>query len=289
MSYRFIRLRDRKIITNDSDAGNTRQFITECFAFCDDDAQRRLSQWFDHPHKHYIRFDFGRESVIVTNPVATRRERQMIQWSRRKFRRLLVTSQSMTAKSMTAYDILTALQQAGPGGYSPQWVKIAALLVRPNKYGRLYDTTTAKFYTEVTVRIPAVKTAKRSGKPYNGLQRRRMDMVALVRPNYRAFEPFIIGIEVKVSESDLLNDAKLTEYLPYCHLFYLAVPQALEEAAARKLSAMQSQAKVAAGLLLVDDSLQVRPRLQPSWVHSPGNRHLSELYAELLLHQFKRD
>jgi hypothetical protein len=41
----------------------------------------------------------------------------------------------------------------------------------------------------------------------------------------RSYSPFCcIGYEIKVSRQDFLNDNKMTEYLPYCHQFYVVAP-----------------------------------------------------------------
>jgi len=189
---------------------------------------------------------------------------------------------------ITANQIICALKgspddasQAPPP--CPAWVCQAALLFRPNRFGRPYDTIQVQFFTQVTVRIPATKIAKRSKQPYETLQRRRLDLVALVQPNYKAYEPLAIGVEVKVAEADLVGDSKLIAYLPYVHLFYLAVPRALSGAARRKLAAMPDLSP--AGLLLVDEQgtrLEIQPKLT-----RPTDTHLKELYAELLIKPFK--
>ena len=38
---------------------------------------------------------------------------------------------------------------------------------------------------------------------------------------------YIHGIEIKVSQRDLLNDHKMTEYTPFVDFFYIAVPEEL--------------------------------------------------------------
>ncbi len=38
---------------------------------------------------------------------------------------------------------------------NPTWIQQAALIVYPSKYGTVYKTTAANFFTEVTVRIEA--------------------------------------------------------------------------------------------------------------------------------------
>ncbi|MCP4612669.1 MAG: hypothetical protein GY845_28550, partial [Planctomycetes bacterium] len=45
---------------------------------------------------------------------------------------------------------------------NPAWIQQAAIIVYPSKYGAVYKTTAANFFTEVTVRIEARKKAKRT-------------------------------------------------------------------------------------------------------------------------------
>ncbi len=188
---------------------------------------------------------------------------------------------------MTASEIINALKQKQPGLNCPQWVRESAYIFRRNKYGKLYETTRAAFYTEVTVRVPAVKTAKRSGLSYQTLQRRRLDLVALVLPNYRAYEPLVVGVEIKVAEHDLLNDHKMTDYLNYAHLFYLAVPKGLLDVAQYKLD--NTLALANAGVLTVDDAglvtVKQAPALKPM---PPKDAHLREIFAEMLIKPFKQ-
>ena len=100
---------------------------------------------------------------------------------------------------MDAADIITALTRQTPRTLStPAWVRQAALIAYPSKWGQTYETTQARYYTEVTVRIPAQKRAKRSGRLYDTLQRRRIDLVALIQANKFKYEPIVVGVEVKV-------------------------------------------------------------------------------------------
>lgn len=173
--------------------------------------------------------------------------------------------------------------------FAPQWIERAAVLMvppSPLQGGRSYETTAVNFFPETTVRLPAEGLTRR-GKPR--LQRRRLDLVALVQPHYKCFEPFVVGVEVKVSKSDLFGDDKIADYLPYCHLFYLAVPSGLEEDARVKLAIDTAHANT--GLLVVTDStaancgdVRIAQQAKP---RQPSDRHLRELYAELLIRPFK--
>ncbi|SFC33444.1 hypothetical protein SAMN05421780_104296 [Flexibacter flexilis DSM 6793] len=89
-------------------------------------------------------------------------------------------------------------------------------------------------YKEVTVRIDTDEIT-RFGKPKP--QRRRFDAIALVKPHYKAYgdELFTIGIEIKVSKSDLTSDIKYTDYIGYANYNFFAVPTALVSAAREKL------------------------------------------------------
>lgn len=115
------------------------------------------------------------------------------------------------------------------------WVNEVVLHEYPNEYApnQPYKTTNAKFVTEVTVRIPTEKTTRR-GKPKP--QRRRMDLVAVVLPHIKVWQPLLIGVEVKVSKSDLMGDNKIADYLDYCHLFYLSIPSELLGYGVEKIS-----------------------------------------------------
>lgn len=177
---------------------------------------------------------------------------------------------------MTAPEILTALTTGDP---CPDWICRAAAYIDPPKFGGLYETTAVNFFPETTVRIPAEGVTRR-GQPR--LQRRRFDLVALVQPHYKCFEPFAIGVEIKAGRSDLLNDQKLNTYSPYVHLFYLAVPATLKDDAIYKLAVDQ---QVTAGLLLVNNGGVAVER--QATVLPPTDTHLKELYAELLLRPFK--
>ncbi len=166
---------------------------------------------------------------------------------------------------------------------NPAWIQQAALIVYPSKYGAVYKTTAANFFTEVTVRIEAQKKAKRTGRAYSGLQRRRIDLVALVQAHYKKYSPLTIGVEIKVSKSDLLNDHKIEAYLPFCDLFYLATPVELKEDALVKLD---NEALVEVGLMLVSNDNVIVQR-KPGLMH-PGDTHLKEIYAELLIKPLKQ-
>lgn len=67
--------------------------------------------------------------------------------------------------------------------------------------------------------FPEVK----NGPSYGG-GLRKLDFLA-IKPTWSP--PCIVGIEVKVSRSDFLNDKKWVDYLPMCNQFYWACPKGL--------------------------------------------------------------
>ncbi|WP_345375036.1 hypothetical protein [Algivirga pacifica] len=94
---------------------------------------------------------------------------------------------------------------------------------------------TTQLHTEVTVRIP---TGERTKFGKEKPQRRRFDLVGLVKPFYSAWgnELFTVGFEVKVSKSDLLQDEKYLDYLGYTDFFFFAVPTELVSETEQKIS-----------------------------------------------------
>ncbi len=113
------------------------------------------------------------------------------------------------------------------------WLRPLALQHCPF-ISKMKTPPTAMFFTEVTVRIPTEEVT-RFGKPKP--QRRRFDAIALVKPHFKAYgdDLFALGIEVKVSKSDLSGDMKFTDYLAYCDYFAFAVPTELLAEARRKI------------------------------------------------------
>lgn len=188
---------------------------------------------------------------------------------------------------MTADDIIKILTATPINHPVPYWVAWAAQYmcppkVPPGRVATFYETTAVNFFPEVTVRVP-VGGYTRRGKPR--FQRRRMDLVALVQPHYRQWQPFVAGVEIKVSEPDLRNDDKLFDYPAYCHLFYLAVPDSLYTAALAKIEA--NPALKTAGLLLVEPSHARIVVARPPASMDPSEVERASLYAELLLRIFK--
>ena len=73
--YRFVRVQNQKIITNDCDPENSEALIVGCFAYCRADVRRRLLGWFRCQRPHYIKFEFEDDAVIITNRVLPRKRR----------------------------------------------------------------------------------------------------------------------------------------------------------------------------------------------------------------------
>lgn len=176
----------------------------------------------------------------------------------------------------TANDMLGALTAGNP----PYWISQTALHARPNKYGQLYQSTRAAFYPEVTVRIPTNNKTKRG---YAKPQRRRIDLVALSRINYRAWQPLVIGVEIKVTEHDLCSDTKIPDYLPYCDYFYLAVPAEMKAVADARIDADLP----GLGLLLLFSGPTIRLVRYPTRTDVLAADR-ANIFAELLMHQFTR-
>jgi hypothetical protein len=108
--------------------------------------------------------------------------------------------------AMTTANIIQSLK-------NPQWA-IDTINQKKMDYFQLF--------TEVAV------SSGTSSKP------RRIDIVSIVKESNKGPLPTVIGIEVKINIHDLKRDMKLTEYIPFCHYFYLAIPneQAMIDAAA---------------------------------------------------------
>jgi hypothetical protein len=169
------------------------------------------------------------------------------------------------------------------------WCRQAALIAHPRpekwQHNGFYDTTRTSFYHEVTVRLPEDGLTRR-GKPR--FQRRRLDLVALILPHYKTWRPVLAGVEIKVGESDLMNDTKLTDYLAYVDLFYLAVPGQLINAALGKIEG--SPALATAGLLEVgpqDTGPGYVQQVRCPTLTRPELPQLAEIYAELLIKPLK--
>lgn len=167
-------------------------------------------------------------------------------------------AQSQSAKAVlaiTAANIVTALK-------SPQWM-IETLKSKEINHLRLFQ--------EVAITV---------GSSYHA---RRIDAVAIVRETYKSPLPTVLGVEIKTSVSDLLRDMKLTEYMSFCHYFYLAIPN--EHAF---IEAAESVITPSIGLLTLTDKLidgqyqlivnRKARRLQPH----PAI--LGELYGKCLFH-----
>lgn len=186
---------------------------------------------------------------------------------------------------MTANDIIDTLIARPINCPVPYWIARAACYHCPpggqpdDRIVQFYETTAVNFFTEVTTRIPQPGKT-RHGKSH--FQRRRLDLVALVQPHYRQWRPFAIGVEIKVDLHDLRNDQKMGQYMDYCHLFYLAIPDDLEDEAIGFLEG--NMGLMLAGLLVVSD--RVEESKKPGHLF-PSDKNIAELYAELLIRPFK--
>jgi hypothetical protein len=169
---------------------------------------------------------------------------------------------------MKASDIIEKLSN------SFEWIHA---ITKQTDYSKFwpYATTDFKLFTEVTVRIPTGK----QGRFCERLQRRRMDAVAVIRVNDRRYRPILVGIEVKVSASDLMADKKIKEYLPYVDIFYLAIPPSLVEAASDYIKKdVNLVGRV--GILKVDRCVRIE---RQGAVCPPSEKNRGELCQELLM------
>lgn len=171
-------------------------------------------------------------------------------------------ARTITPPTLTAHQVETALANqpiapftapSKPGQVSP-WVKQVTMQLhpRPARYGqRPYDTIQTQFYREMTIRLPTTqKTRRGTPKPQN----RRVDVVAVIKPNYHQYVLHTCGIEIKVDEYDLARDKKMIDYPPYFNTFYLAVPRHLQQNAWQKLAIKKL---TGVGLLIVEEEGQV--------------------------------
>lgn len=158
--------------------------------------------------------------------------------------------------AMTTANIIQSLK-------NPQWA-IDTINQKKMDYFQLF--------TEVAV------SSGTSSKP------RRIDIVSIVKESNKGPLPTVIGIEVKINIHDLKRDMKLTEYIPFCHYFYLAIPneQAMIDAAA-------SVTTKEIGILCVTDEV-VDGRYKnviirkAQRIKKPHPVLLGELYGKCLFH-----
>lgn len=158
--------------------------------------------------------------------------------------------------AMTTANIIQSLK-------NPQWA-IDTINQKKMDYFQLF--------TEVAV------SSGTSSKP------RRIDVVSIVKESNKGPLPTVIGIEVKINIHDLKRDMKLTEYIPFCHYFYLAIPneQAMIDAAA-------SVTTKEIGILCVTDEV-VDGRYKnviirkAQRIKKPHPILLGELYGKCLFH-----
>ena len=75
-----------------------------------------------------------------------------------------------------------------------------------------------------------------------------------------------VGIEIKITEHDLLNDHKYTEYMPYCNQFFLAVPPQLTQAtldnAPKQIGVLTIDGELNIFVTRVSEQLVVTPSLE---------------------------
>lgn len=115
---------------------------------------------------------------------------------------------------------------------------------------------------------------------------RRIDVVAAVKETYKGTLPTILGVEIKVSERDLKQDIKMTEYQAFCHYFYLAIPS--------DTNMIQLAIEVLTediGILCITDTIsegkyQIQVLRKALPLH-PSPALVGEVYGKLLYHALK--
>lgn len=172
--------------------------------------------------------------------------------------------------ALTAKQILERLDSAG-------WINRIASKEFPF-IRKMATPPQWSIFKEVTVRIKTENKTK-YGRPKP--QRRRLDSVLLVKPHYKAYgnEIFTLGIEIKVSKSDLLSDEKFIEYLGYTDFLLFAVPENLVEYAVQKLKDFPTIGIISVGEKPVVSKYPDRQKVSPD--------HKSEVLQELLLKQLQ--
>jgi len=162
--------------------------------------------------------------------------------------------QSQSAKvAMTTVNILEALKNL-------QWA-IDTVGV---------DTDCSRLFTEVAV------TAGSSRYP------RRIDVVSIVRHFRDGPLPTIIGVEIKADVNDLKRETKLTEYMPFCHYFYLAFPNETAFINAAKAVTTQQIGLLCVTDEIIDGRYQVVMLRKARRSQKPHPALMGELYAKCL-------
>jgi len=157
--------------------------------------------------------------------------------------------------ALTAANILEALK-------NPKWAIDTVGL----------DTDCSRLFTEVAV------TAGSSRNP------RRIDVVSIVREFHEGPLPTVIGVEIKADVNDLLRDEKLTEYMPFCHYFYLAFPNETAFIEAAKAVTTQKIGLLCVTNEIVDGRYQVVMLRKARRSQKSHPALMGELYAKCLCH-----
>lgn len=165
-----------------------------------------------------------------------------------------VTESSERQSTLTAANILEALK-------TTRWATDTVGV----------NTDCSRLFTEVAV------TAGSSHHP------RRIDAVIIVRQFHECPLPTIIGVEIKAGVNDLLRDEKLTEYIPFCHYFYLALPNDTAFIEAAKAVTTQQIGLLCITDEVIDGRYQV-VMLRKARSRKPHPALMGELYAKCLCH-----
>lgn len=115
---------------------------------------------------------------------------------------------------------------------------------------------------------------------------RRIDVVAAIKETYKSALPTILGVEIKVSERDLKQDIKMTEYQAFCHYFYLAIPSDTN-----MIQLAMEVLTEETGILCITDTIiegkyQIQVLRKALPLH-PSPAFVGEVYGKLLYHALK--
>ena len=150
-------------------------------------------------------------------------------------------------------------------------VNILEALKNPKWANDTINTNTTQFqiYKEVAVTVGTSQHA------------RRIDVVGIIKEQNSL--PTVIGVEIKASINDIQRDTKLTEYMPFCHYFYIAVPNETAFIDTAKAVITQQIGLLCITDEVVDGRYQV-VMLKQAQRSEPHPIFLGELYGKCLCH-----
>lgn len=125
----------------------------------------------------------------------------------------------LTGKTATAAELVTAAEIVHTLVHSSTWLEDSVYSEQQDQHKRQRTINKPKYkvLTEVAVR---------TGSSHNA---RRIDALVLENMTTYPDDMQLHGIEIKVSQSDLLHDYKMNEYTDFVDYFWIAVPEDLLE------------------------------------------------------------